>query len=88
MRFKIVVRGQNLGADELLRENLYEIKQIFGRVVADVIDRIRRQRQTVLAVLLFRRVLHDTLHALDDIVNEREIPLAVSVIEDLDRLAL
>ena len=55
--------------------------------VADVIHLVRRERQSVFAVLLFRGMLHHADNAFDDIIDVSEIALALAVVEYLDSLA-
>ena len=74
-------------ADELFLENCHEVEQVFRVVVADVVDLVRREGEAVFAILLFGGVLHHAHNAFDDVVDEREVALALTVIEDLDGLA-
>ena len=87
MRFKIIVGRQNLRTDKFFLQYRHKVQQIFRIAVSDVINAVRRQRQPVPAVSLFGRTLHDTPDSLHDIVHIGEVPLAVSVVEDLYRLA-
>ena len=84
---EVVVLGQDTGTHQLFLEDGYEVKEVFGRVVADVIYLVRGNGQSVLAVLLLGGVLHDAHHSLHDVVDIGEIALAVAIIEDLDGLA-
>ena len=84
---KVVVGGEHAGAKQLLLEYLYEVEQVLGAVVADVIHLVGRYRQPVFAVLLLGSVLHHAHHALDDVVNVGEVALAVAVVENLDFFA-
>ena len=87
MGIEVVVLGQDTGTHQLFLEDGYEVKEVFGRVVADVIYLVRGNGQSVLAVLLLGGVLHDAHHSLHDVVDIGEIALAVAIIEDLDGLA-
>ena len=72
---------------KLFLENGYEVKEVFRRVVADVIYLIWRDRKTVLTILLLRSVLHDTHNTFYDIIYKSEVALAVAIVEYLDGLA-
>ena len=52
---KVVIGRQNPGGNQLLLQNVHEIQQIFRILVADVVHRVGRDGQTILAVFLFRR---------------------------------
>ena len=56
-------------------------------VIADVVDLVRRERETVFAVLLFGGVLHHAHDAFDNVIDECEVALALAVVENLDGLA-
>ena len=87
VRFEVVVGGENLGADEFFLENRHEVEQVFRVVVADIVDLVGRERESVFAVLLFGCVLHHADDAFDDVVDVGEVALALAVIEYLDGLA-
>ena len=59
-----------------------------GAVVAYIINSIGRNGKSVLSVFLFGGAPHNSLNALDYIINVREIALAVSVVEYLNSLSL
>lgn len=84
---EVVVLGQDAGTHQLFLQDGHEVKEIFGRVVADVIYLVRGNGQSVLAVLLLGGVLHDAHHSLHDVVNIGEVALAVAIIENLDGFA-
>ena len=84
---EVVVLGQDAGTDQLFLKDSYEVKEVFGRVVADVVHLVRWDGQSVLPVLLLRSVLHDAHHSLHDVVNIGEVALAVAIVEYLDGLA-
>lgn len=84
---EVVVLGQDTGTYKLFLQDGYEVKEVFGRVVTDVVHLVRGDGQSVLAVLLLRGVLHDAHHSLHDVVDIGEVALAVAIIEDLDGLA-
>lgn len=87
MRPEIVIRGEHSGANEFLLKNIHEIEQIFGVTVADIIYSVRRQGKSVFAVLLFGSAAHYPADALDDIVNEGEVPTALAEVEDFNLLS-
>ena len=85
---EVVIGWEHSGANQLLLEYLHEVEQVLGVVVADVVHLVGRNRQSVLAVLLFRCVLHHAHHAFHDVVNVGEIALAIAVVENLNLIAL
>ena len=87
MRVEVVVCGQHAGADQLFLEDGHEVEQVFGLVVADVIDLVRGNGQAVLTRALLGRMAHHAHHALYNVVDVGEVALAVAVIEYLDLLA-
>ena len=56
-------------------------------VVADVVDFVGWQRESVFAVLLFGGVLHHSDDAFDDVIDVGEVAFAFAVVEYLDGLA-
>ena len=84
---EVVVLGQDAGTDQLFLKDSYEVKEVFGRVVADVVHLVRWDGQSVLTVPLLRGVLHDAHHSLHDVVDIGEVALAVAIVENLDGLA-
>ena len=87
MGLEVVVLGQHAGTHQLFLQDGYEVEEVFGRVVADVVYLVRWDGQSVLAVPLLRGVLHDAHHSLHDVVNIGEVTLAVAIVEYLDGLA-
>ncbi len=85
--FEVVISGEHLRADELFLEDRHEVEQVFRVVVADVVDLVRREGEPVFAILLFGGVLHHAHDAFDNVINEREVALALAVVENLDGLA-
>ena len=85
--FKVVVAGQHPSTNKFLLKDSNEIKEIFGRVIADVIYLVWRDRKTVLTILLLWCVLHDTNYTFYDVVNECEVTLTIAIIEYLDGFA-
>ena len=84
---EVVVLGQHAGTHQLFLKNSHEVKEVLGRVVADVIYLVRWDGQSVLAVPLLRGVLHDAHHSLHDVIDIGEVALAVAIIENLDGVA-
>ena len=74
-------------ADELFLEDCHEVQQVFGVVVADVVDLVRREGEAVFAVLLFGGVLHHAHDAFDNVIDVGKVALALAVVENLDGLA-
>lgn len=87
MRLEVVIGGEHLRADEFFLEGCHEVEQVFWVVVADVVDLVRREGEAVFAVLFFGGVLHHAHDAFDDVIDKREVALALAVVENLDGLA-
>ena len=87
MGFKIIILGEHAGTHQLFLKDGHEVEEVFGGVVTDVIYLVRRDGQSVLAVLLLGGVLHDAHHSLHNVVDIGEVALAVAIIENLDGLA-
>ena len=85
--FKVIVLGEHAGTDQLFLKDGHEVKEVLGRVVADVIYLVRWDGQPILTVLLLGDVLHDTNHSFHDVVDIGEVALAVAIIEYLDGIA-
>ena len=83
MCLKVIVLRQDPCPHQLLLQNRHKIQKADRPSSADVIDRIRRQREAVLTVFLLRSALHHTHNSLHNIIHIGEIAAAVSVIEDL-----
>lgn len=87
MGLEVRILGEHSCTHQLFLKDGHEVKEVFGRVVADIIYLVRWDGQSVLAVLLLRGVLHDAHHSLHDVVNIGEVALAVAIVEYLDGLA-
>ena len=87
MRLEIVILGQDAGPDELFLQDIHEVQKVLGLAAADVVDGIRRDRQAILTLLASRRSGHHSHDSLHDVVHVGEVPAAVAVVVDLDRLA-
>lgn len=87
MGLEIIVGRQDAGTNQFLLKNRHEIQKILRRIVADVIYLVRRNRKSVLTILLLRGMSHDTDHTLHDVIDIGKVAFAVSVVEDLDGLA-
>lgn len=85
--FKVIVLREHTGTHQLFLQDGHEVKKVLGGVVTDVIYLVRRDGQSVLAVLLLGGVLHDAHHSLHDVVDIGEVALAVAIVEYLDGLA-
>lgn len=87
MRLEVVIGGENFRTDEFFLEYRHEVEQVFRVVIADVVDLVRREWETVFAASLFGSVLHHAHNAFDNVIDEREVALALAVVENLDGLA-
>ena len=87
MGIKIIILGEHAGTHQLFLKDGHEVKEVFGGVVTDVIYLVRRDGQSVLAVLLLGGVLHDAHHSLHNVVDIGEVALAVAIVENFDGLA-
>lgn len=86
MGLEVIILGEHSCTHQLFLKDGHEVKEVFGRVVADIIYLVRWDGQSVLAVLLFWGVLHDTDHSFHDVVYIGKVALAVAIIENLDCL--
>ena len=84
---EVIIFRKNSCTHQLFLQDGHEVKEVFGRVVTDVIYLVRGNGQSVLAVLLLGGVLHDAHHSLHDVVDIGEVALAVAIIENLDGIA-
>ena len=84
---EVIILGEHAGTHQLFLQDGHEVKEIFGGVVADVVYFVWGDGQSVLAVLLFWGVLHDTDHSFHDVIDIGEVALAVAIVENLDGLA-
>ena len=83
MSLEIIVCRKHTGSEQFLLKDGHELEKVLRIAVTDIVNSIRRDRQTVLTCLLCRSLLHDTDHTLYDIIYISKVALAVSVIEDL-----
>ena len=81
----IIFSPEFLRESKALYDNLYPSRIIVG---TDVVNCIRRNRQTVLAILLVRCFLHHTDNTFHDVIHISKITLAVAIVEDFDSFAL
>jgi len=87
VRLEVVIGGEHLRTDEFLLEDCHEVEQVFRVVIADVVDLVRRERESVFTILLFGSVLHHAHYAFDNVIDKSEVALALAVVENLDGLA-
>ena len=87
MGLEVVVRRQHALLHQHALERVYEVQEVLGMRVADVVDAVRGERQPVLAHLHLGGGVHDAPDALDDVVDVGEVAAAVAHVEDLDGLA-
>lgn len=88
MGVEVVIRRQDAGADELLLKCRDVVEEVFRGATADVVDGVWRDREAVGAVLPLWCAAHDADDAFDDVVDVGEVALAISVVENLDAVAL
>lgn len=84
---EVVVRRQHALLHQHALQRVDEVEQVLGVRVADVVDAVSGERQTVLAHLHLGRGVHYAPHALDDVGDVGEVAAAVTHIEDLDGVA-
>ena len=87
MCFKVIVCWKDSCTYKLFLENGYEVKKVFGGVVADIIYLVWRYRKTILTILLLWSVLHNADYTFYDVIYKSEVALAVAIVEYLDGLA-
>ena len=87
MGFEVVVGRQDSGTEKFLLQDVDELQEVLRLAAADVVNSVRRDRQSVFTVALFGCFFHHSHNALNDVVHVGEIPEAVAVIVDLDGLA-
>lgn len=87
MGLEVVVRRQHALLHQHALQRVDEVEQVLGVRVADVVDAVRGEGQTVLAHLHLGGGVHDAPDALDDVVDVGEVAAAVAHVEDLDGVA-
>lgn len=87
MGLEVVVRRQHALLHQHALQRVDEVEQVLGMGVADVVDAVSGERQTVLAHLHLGRGVHYAPHALDNVGDVGEVAAAVAHIEDLDGVA-
>lgn len=87
MGLEVVVRRQHALLHQHALQRVDEVEQVLGVRVADVVDAVSGERQTVLAHLHLGRGVHYAPHALYDVVDVGEVAAAVTHVEDLDGVA-
>ena len=86
MGFKIIVCWKDSCTYKFFLKDGYEIKEVFGRVVADVVHLVWRYGKPILTILLLWSVLHNAHNTFYYIVDISEVALAIAVVENLDCL--
>ena len=84
---EVIIFRKNSCTHQLFLQDGHEVKEIFGRVVTDVIYLVWWDGQSILAVLLLRGVMHDANHTFYNVINVSKIALAVAIVENLDGIA-
>lgn len=87
MGFKVIIFWENSCTDELFLKDGDEVEEILWGIVTYVIYFVRRNRKTILTILLLWGVLHDTDHSFHDVIDIGEVALAVAIVEYLDGVA-
>lgn len=87
MGLEVVVRRQHALLHQHALQRVDEVEQVLGVRVADVVDAVSGERQTVLAHLHLGRGVHYAPHALDNVGDVGEVAAAVAHIEGLDGVA-
>lgn len=85
--FKVVILGEDAGADKFFLEDLDEVEEVFWVGIADIVDFVGWERETVFADLFLGGFGHDTDDAFDDVVDVGEVAFAITVVEDFDGFA-
>ena len=85
--FEIVVAGEDASADEFFLEDGDEVEEVLGVVIADVVDFIGWDGETVGTSLFLGGVLHNADDAFYDVVDIGEVALTVAIVEDFDGFA-
>ena len=88
MRLKVIVLWQHTGTNQFLLQDAYKLQQVLRMRVADIVNLVWRDRQTVLTILLLRRMLHHSHDTLHDVIHVSEVTLAVTIVENLDGITL
>ena len=88
MRFERVVSGKDPGTHELVLQDIDDLEHLLRMPASNVVERIGRDRQTVVTCLLDRCTLHHADNSLDDIVYVGEVAQAFSVVVELNRSSL
>lgn len=83
MGFKVIIFWENSCTDELFLKDGDEVEEILWGIVTYVIYFVRRNRKTILTILLLWSVLHNTDYTFYDVIDIGEVTLAVAVVENL-----
>ena len=86
MCFKVIIFRQHFCPNQFFLQNLYEIQKVLRILIANVVDCIRRNWQTIFSISAFRCALHDTNNTFHNIVHISKVTLAVAIVENLNRL--
>lgn len=85
--FKVIVFGKYSCTNQFFLEDGYEVKEVFGRVVTDVVYLIWRYWQSIFTILLLWCVLHDADYTFYYVVYKSKVALAVAIVEDFNGFA-
>ena len=84
MGLEVEVRGKDTGTNQFLLQNIHEIQQVLWLAATDVIDRVGRDGQAVVAIALGRGFLHHPKDAFNNVIHVGEVATAVAVVIYLD----
>ncbi len=77
--FKVIIFRQHFCPNQFFLQNLYEIQKVLRILIANVVDCIRRNWQTIFSISAFRCALHDTNNTFHNIVHISKVTLAVAM---------
>ncbi len=80
MDFKVVILGKYPCSKQFLLQRLHKVQEVLKLAATDVIDIIRRYRQTVLASLLLLCFLHHTANTFHNVIHAGEVPAAAAIV--------
>ena len=87
MALKVIVLGQDAGAEEFFLEDLHEVQEVLGLAATDVVHFVRRDGETVFAGFLLGGFAHHPHNTLHNIIYIGEVTTAVAVVVYLDGVA-
>ena len=85
---KVIVFRQDSCTYKFFLKNCYEIKKVFWRIISNVIYFVWRNRKTVLTILFFWSMLHNTNYTFYYVINESKVAFAIAIVENLYSFAI